>query len=288
MVRLESVSKGVLALLVALAAIPALAVENIDPASDDHQYAWGENQGWFNAEPSGNGGPGVFVDNFALSGWMWGENAGWVSMSCTNTATCGNVQYGVTNDGFGNLGGFAWGENIGWINFAPQNCGGPPTCGVRINPVTGRFDGMAWGENIGWVNFTDISPLAWSIRTSWCSSTSGPPGSLASLSVARNGGTLTMAWVQIPAAAWYDASSGSLSLLQASGGNFSLATRRCEASKAPGPTLIIPVGTLTPGDGSWYSIRASNCRGNGSFNENGSSQVGDRDAEIAGSPLHCP
>src|SRR2546426_8744304 len=113
--------------------------ENIDPANDDHQYAWGENVGWINAEPSGNGGPGAEVSDFGLTGWMWGENIGWISLSCANTSSCLASNYGVSNNGFGLLSGFAWGENAGWINFGPTACDPDPTCGVRIDPTTGYF-----------------------------------------------------------------------------------------------------------------------------------------------------
>ena len=61
--------------------------ENIDPTNDGSKYAYAENVGWLNAEPSGDGGPGIQVDNLTLTGWMWGENAGWVSLSCVNTDT---------------------------------------------------------------------------------------------------------------------------------------------------------------------------------------------------------
>ena len=33
--------------------------ENIDPLNNGSQYAYGENVGWFNAEPNGDGGDGV-------------------------------------------------------------------------------------------------------------------------------------------------------------------------------------------------------------------------------------
>src|SRR4029434_8427813 len=60
-----------------LASIVDIAwAENIDPADDTSQYAWAENIGWLNAEPSGDGGPGVQVGDSQLSGWMWGENMG--------------------------------------------------------------------------------------------------------------------------------------------------------------------------------------------------------------------
>jgi hypothetical protein len=102
------------------------AAENIDPDSDGSQYAWGENVGWLNAEPLGEGGPGLEVSDSELTGWVWGENIGWISLSCQNTASCADSSYGVVNDGRGNLSGFAWGENIGWINF--RTGGGSDCC----------------------------------------------------------------------------------------------------------------------------------------------------------------
>src|SRR6059036_871051 len=63
--------------------------ENIDPASDGSQYAYAENVGWINAEPFGNGGPGLQVDDFEVTGFMWGENVGWINLSREVTSTCG-------------------------------------------------------------------------------------------------------------------------------------------------------------------------------------------------------
>ena len=84
--------------------------ENIDPDDDDSQYAYGENVGWLNAEPSGDGGPGVEVTDSNLTGYIWAENIGWVSLSCENTSSCATVDYGVTNNGYGKLSGYAWGR----------------------------------------------------------------------------------------------------------------------------------------------------------------------------------
>jgi len=92
--------------------------ENIDPQNDRSQYAYGENVGWLNAEPLGDGRSGVHVDDFELSGWMWGENIGWISLSCADTASCSTVEYGVENNGGGVLSGIAWGENIGWVYWS--------------------------------------------------------------------------------------------------------------------------------------------------------------------------
>lgn len=129
------------------------AAENIDPENDDSQLAYGENIGWLNAEPWGDGGPGVEVTNAELTGYIWSENIGWINLSPLNYG-------GVLNDGAGNLSGYAWGENIGWINFAPS--GG----GVVIDVSTGIFSGKAWGENIGWIDFQNLS-VPYHVQTEW-------------------------------------------------------------------------------------------------------------------------
>ena len=122
---------------------------NIDPEADGSHYAWGENVGWINFQPTW--GPGVNVTDTAVTGKAWGENIGWINLSPASG--------GVVNDGNGSLSGHAWGENVGWINFNPT--GG----GVTIAPDTGVFSGYAWGENIGWINF---SPEAGGgVKTSW-------------------------------------------------------------------------------------------------------------------------
>jgi hypothetical protein len=140
--------------------------ENIDPGNDNSQYAYGENIGWFNAEPSGDGGPGVEVEHNKLTGYMWLENIGWVSLSCQNTSSCQTINFGVINDGSGQLSGYAWSENVGWINFSCLNKGNCDAMnyGVYIDTVSGEFSGLAWAENIGWINFDLVSHR---ILTSW-------------------------------------------------------------------------------------------------------------------------
>lgn len=153
-----------------LAAVVAIAsAENIDPNDNMSQYAWGENVGWINAEPSAAGNPGLQVSGSKLTGYMWGENIGWINMHCENRGTCGAAPYGVTNDGAGKLGGYAWGENVGWISFCdqdtPGSCNASPSYRVIIDPATGIFSGYAWGENIGWISFSDTSPVAYQVQT---------------------------------------------------------------------------------------------------------------------------
>ena len=115
---------------------PASSAENIDPDDTGAQYAWAENVGWLNFEPSE--GEGVHVSQADLTGFVWAENVGWVNLD--------PVYGGVVNDGAGGLSGYAWGENVGWINF------GPTYGGVTID-TDGKFEGWAWGENIGWLRF---------------------------------------------------------------------------------------------------------------------------------------
>ena len=280
------------ALLVAAAvsAKTAGAAENMDPANDDHQYAWGENIGWLNAEPSGEAGPGAEVQNFRLVGWMWGENVGWINLSCLNNGTCADSSFGVANDGYGVLSGFAWGENIGWINFAPTTCLPDPTCGVRINAATGYFQGRAWSENSGWISFSDGGPpQVWTARTSWCQSSSGPPGFGPDVSVVKTaGGGTSLVWSPRSNVTWYDSVSGKLSTLHASHGDFTQSTLRCLASKFLDTQVAIPGAPPQPGDGFWFLVRGGNCRGRGSYDEGTPSQIGSRDAEIAASPSSCP
>ena len=130
----------------------AAFAENIDPNDDGSQYAYGQNVGWINLEPSY--GPGVTVADSAVTGYAWAENIGWINLSPTDYG-------GVTNDGNGNLSGYAWGENVGWINFEPDEGG------VTIDPLNGNFSGKAWGENIGWISFASEGAISYGVTTSW-------------------------------------------------------------------------------------------------------------------------
>ena len=172
--RLGSIGFALPALALALAGLAVVAAaENIDPAGDGSQYAWGENVGWINAEPSNCSGCGVQVSTPDVTGWMWGENIGWINMSCRNNygASCTGSPggtWGVTNDGAGNLAGYAWGENVGWISFSCTNNGtcGTVNYGVAIDGPSGIFSGYAWGENIGWIRFSDSAPVDYQVQTS--------------------------------------------------------------------------------------------------------------------------
>ncbi len=126
---------------------------NIDPDTDGHKYAWGENIGWIDFEPAE--GPGVTVTDTDVTGDAWGENTGWIVLD-------------LINDGDGNLSGCAWGENVGWISFScdTTDCD-TVSYGIAVDPVTGEFSGNAWGENIGWISFDYAGSDASGVKTSW-------------------------------------------------------------------------------------------------------------------------
>lgn len=139
----------------------------IDPDNNGSRYAWGENIGWINLNPSF--GPGVTVTSTTLTGYAWAENIGWINLS--------PAFGGVINDTIGNLSGYAWAENVGWIKFNPT--GG----GVFID-ACGDFNGRAWGENIGWISFRSDGANPFRVRTSWVSPLDTiPPVTTSSLAV---------------------------------------------------------------------------------------------------------
>ena len=54
-------------------------------------YAWSENTGWVDF-----GGVTVNTSNGVFSGYAYSPNIGWISLNCSNTASCGTVDYKVT------------------------------------------------------------------------------------------------------------------------------------------------------------------------------------------------
>lgn len=153
-----SSSRNFIFVFLLILSLPALA-EDVDPLNDGSQYAWFPNGGWINAEPLGNGGPGLSFNDNDLSGWLWSANTGWISLSCENTASCGTVDYRVTHDGAGNLGGYAWSPNLGWISFS---CANTASCAnvqyaTSVDLSTGDMSGYAYAANAGWIGFSCVN-----------------------------------------------------------------------------------------------------------------------------------
>lgn len=135
--------------------------------SGNQKYAWGENVGWNNFQPTYGG---VLVWSDCLEGYVWAENVGWINLgdgTPSGAIDCGSgikytntsaTDFGVNHDRVtGNLSGYAWAENVGWINFRPASGGGAYL--EKVDEVTLKFRGYAWGENVGWIHFdhTQIS-----------------------------------------------------------------------------------------------------------------------------------
>ncbi len=137
-----------------------------------NRYAYGENVGWVDF---GTSGGNVHVTDFALTGYAYGENIGWVSLNCSNTFSCGTVDYKISNNNEGALSGYAYGENVGWINFNPSSGG------VTIDS-SGIFHGSAYGETVGWIifncaNTSSCGTVNYRLSTDWRAASTRSSGS---------------------------------------------------------------------------------------------------------------
>ena len=82
----------------------------------------------------------------APDGTIYAANVGWINLGSGSPVN--GIQYlntsaadfGVNQDGLGNLRGYAWGANCGWINF--ESTGAP-----QVDLWTDNFHGSAWGAN---------------------------------------------------------------------------------------------------------------------------------------------
>lgn len=113
---------------------------------------------------------------------------------------------------------------------------------------------------------------------------SGTP--LLTVDTTPEGATL-VSWSPVVEATSYDSARGDLSILVSSAGDFSAATQACLVNNFVGASF--EVADMPPtGAGFWYLIRAVNCGGPGTYDSDGSGQVGLRDPGLAASPLACP
>lgn len=265
-----------------LFAASPVSAENVDPDSDGSCFAWAENLGWINAQPLGDGGPGMQVDDFELTGWLWSENAGWISLSCRNTGSCGTLEYGVRNDGSGNLSGFAWGENVGWIRF--EHTQGT----VVVDIADGMLYGDAWGENVGWIRMSaDGWPHPYGIRSGWsCTPPPAPPTGIPQLRLGKDGDLTVFEWGAVEGATGYDLVYGSLFTLRQEPHDYAAATRGCVAENRT--TLDARFdGIPTLDDPFWFLVRPVNCGGTGTYDDGGPGLVAPRDPAIEFAPETC-
>ena len=65
---------------------------------------------------------GAVIGEYVCSGYIYSANVGWINLGSGSPANGIRYQnnsaadFGVNQDGLGNLSGYAYGANIGWIN----------------------------------------------------------------------------------------------------------------------------------------------------------------------------
>jgi hypothetical protein len=135
--------------------LPALrAASTIDLTN---RYAWGANLGWTDGVADTNNG--AVMGEYVCSGCLYSANVGWINLG--SGAPANQIQYqnnsatdfGVNQDGLGNLTGYAWGANVGWIVFE-QTYGQP-----KINLFNGQMSGSVWSANCGWISLSNSVAL---------------------------------------------------------------------------------------------------------------------------------
>jgi hypothetical protein len=125
------------------------AATTIDAAN---QHAYGANIGWIDWRGDTNNG--AIIGEYVCAGYIYSANTGWINLgngSPTNGIYYQNISpndFGVNQDGIGNLRGYAYGANIGWITF--ENTGAP-----QVNLASGNLCGYVWSANCGWISLSN-------------------------------------------------------------------------------------------------------------------------------------
>jgi hypothetical protein len=117
-----------------------------------NRYAYGANFAWMDWRGDTNNG--AVIGEYVCSGYIYSANVGWINLgsgSPTNGIYYQNVSsndFGVNQDGLGNLRGYAYGANIGWVNF--ENTGA-----LKVDLRTGILSGYIWSANCGWISLNN-------------------------------------------------------------------------------------------------------------------------------------
>jgi hypothetical protein len=147
--------KFILLTLVSAFSLPPFArlhaATTIDPAN---RYAYGANLGW--VDWRGDTANGAVIGEYVCSGYIYSANVGWINLG--SGAPANGIQYqnnsgtdfGVNQDGHGNLRGYGYGANIGWVNF--ETNGAP-----KFSFISGKFSGSIYSANCGWISLSNAS-----------------------------------------------------------------------------------------------------------------------------------
>src|ERR1043166_565 len=139
-------------ILLAFSLLPVTVLRAATSINAVNKFAYGANIGWIDAR--GNTNAGAVIGEFVCSGYLYGANVGWIHLG--SNAPANGIQYqnnsatdyGVNNDGLGNLRGFAYSANIGWINFEAN---GAP----KVDLKTGKLSGTVYSANCGWISLSN-------------------------------------------------------------------------------------------------------------------------------------
>ena len=127
------------------------AATTIDATS---RYAYAANLGWMDWRGDTNNG--AVIGEYVCSGNIYSANVGWINLGSgtpTNGIYYQNLSandFGVNQDGLGNLSGYAYGANIGWINF--ETNGAP-----KVDLLTGKLSGSVYSANCGWISLSNAT-----------------------------------------------------------------------------------------------------------------------------------
>jgi hypothetical protein len=146
-------TKLILLALVSTFSLQPSALLRADTTIDAvNKCAYAANLGWL--DWTGNNANGSIIGEYVCSGYIYAANVGWISLG--NGSPPGGIYYsntsasdwGVNQDGLGNLRGYAYGANIGWINF--ENNGAP-----KVDLYSGKMSGSVWSANCGWISLSN-------------------------------------------------------------------------------------------------------------------------------------
>ena len=142
--------KTFISLLLLVVCVPAVpAGTTIDTAN---RYAYAANLGWVDWVADTNNG--AVIGEYVCSGYLYSANVGWINLGSGSPVN--QIQYqnnaandfGVNQDGLGNLRGYAYGANIGWVAF--ENTGAP-----HVDLFTGKMNGYVYSANCGWISLSN-------------------------------------------------------------------------------------------------------------------------------------
>jgi hypothetical protein len=140
---------GIISFVILSPRTPVQASSTIDAAN---RYAYGANLGW--VDWRGDTANGAVIGAYVCSGYLYAANVGWINLgsgSPTNQIYYQNLSandFGVNQDGLGNLRGYAYGANIGWVNF--ETTGAP-----KVDLRTGVITGYVYSANCGWISLSN-------------------------------------------------------------------------------------------------------------------------------------